>query len=95
MLRLNLPLLLIAICCALGSVTAQHEARKLYQAMETEQERARQLEVEYEQARLELSRWAAHSRIEKTAREHLRMDPPPPGAQSYPEANPVRTEGRL
>jgi cell division protein FtsL len=77
MIRVNLLLLLIAVCAALGSVTAQHKARKLYQAMETEQERVRQLEVEYEQLQLELSRWAAHPRIEQTAREHLRMRPAP------------------
>ncbi len=73
MLRLNMILLLLAVLCALGAVTAQHKARKLFQAVEAEQERARQLEVEYDQLQLELSTWATHPRIEKIAREKLRM----------------------
>ena len=44
MARLNMLLLLAAVFCALGTVTAQHKARKLFQALEGEQEHARQLE---------------------------------------------------
>lgn len=73
MLRFNLILLLVAVMCALGTVTSQHKARKLFQAVEAEQERARQLEVEYDQLQLELSTWATHPRIEKIARERLKM----------------------
>lgn len=78
MLRFNMVLLLIVICCALGTVTSQHKARKLFQALEAEQERARQLDVEYDQLQLELSTWATHPRIEKIARERLKMVVPPP-----------------
>ena len=49
MARLNLVLLLIAIGCALGVVTAQHHARKLFVALEKEHERTKQLEIEYGQ----------------------------------------------
>ncbi|MGB4468259.1 MAG: cell division protein FtsL [Azovibrio sp.] len=73
MLRFNMILLLVAVMCALGTVTSQHKARKLFQALEAEQERARQLDVEYDQLQLELSTWATHSRIEKIARERLKM----------------------
>lgn len=78
MLRFNMILLLIVVCCALGTVTSQHKARKLFQALEAEQERARQLDVEYDQLQLELSTWATHPRIEKIARERLKMAVPPP-----------------
>ena len=71
--RLNMILLLIAVVCALGAVTSQHRARKLFQALEGEQERARQLDVEYGQLQLELSTWATHPRIEQIARERLHM----------------------
>ena len=47
MLRLNLFLLLGLVVCALGTVTSQHKARKLFQTLEGEQERAKQLDVEY------------------------------------------------
>ena len=76
MARLNMLLLLVAVFCALGVVTSQHKARKLFQSLEAEQERARQLDVEYGQLLLELSTWATSPRIEKIAREKLRMRTP-------------------
>lgn len=86
MLRFNLILLLVAVMCALGTVTSQHKARKLFQAVEAEQERARQLEVEYDQLQLELSTWATHPRIEKIARERLKMVVPAHGAAALAAA---------
>lgn len=76
MLRFNMILLMAAVICALGVVTSQHRARKLFQDLEGEQERARQLDVEYGQLQLEMSTWATHPRIEKIARERLRMVAP-------------------
>ncbi len=76
MLRTNLFLLFFVMCCALGVVTSQHKARKLFQALEAEQERTRQLDVEFGQLQLELSTWATHPRIEKVARERLKMQVP-------------------
>lgn len=73
MLRINLFLLLAILVCSLGVVTSQHKARSLFQAMEAEQERARQLEIEFGQLQLELSTWATSPRIEKIAREKLKM----------------------
>lgn len=78
MLRFNILLALLLVLCALGVVTSQHKARKLFQAIEVEQEKARQLEVEYGQLQLELSTWATHPRIEKIARERLLMRLPDP-----------------
>ena len=78
MARINLFLLLAVVVCALSVVTSQHKARKLFQALEGEQERARQLEIEFGQLQLELSTWATSPRIEKIAREKLRMQTPEP-----------------
>ena len=58
MIRLNMFLLLAAVFCALSVVTSQHKARKLFQALEAEQDRAKLLEVEFGQLQLELSTWA-------------------------------------
>ena len=41
-----------------------------------EQERARQIEVEFGQLQLELSTWGTAPRIEKIAREKLKMRTP-------------------
>ena len=78
MLRTNLLFLFLVVFCALGVVTSQHKARKLFQALEAEQERAKQLDVEYGQLQLELSTWATHPRIETIARERLKMRLPEP-----------------
>lgn len=82
MLRFNIMLALVLVLCALGVVTSQHKARKLFQALEAEQEKARQLEIEYGQLQLEQSTWATHPRIEKIAREKLHMEQPLAGKQA-------------
>ena len=76
MARLNLLLLAVLTVCALGLVTSQHQARKLWAALEREQARAQALEVEYGQLQLEASTWATPARVEKSAQERLRMHPP-------------------
>ena len=76
MARINLILLLALTACALGLVTSQHKARKLFAELEQEQERAKQLDVEWGQLQLEQSTWAMHARVEKIARERLRMRVP-------------------
>lgn len=76
MLRFNLILLVAVAICSLGVVTSQHQARKLFQGLEGEEDRARQLEVEFGQLQLELSTWATSPRIEKIAREKLNMRTP-------------------
>lgn len=73
MIRFNMILMLIAAVCALGLVTAQHRARKLFQDLEAGQERAKRLDVEYGQLQLELSTWATPPRIEQIARDKLKM----------------------
>ncbi len=78
MLRINLILLAVLAACALGLVTSQYKARKLFADLEHEQERARSLQIEYGQLQLEASTWAMHSRIEKMANQRLRMRQPDP-----------------
>ena len=78
MIRLNVLLALILVACALGVVTSQHKARKLFVELQKEKETARQYEVEWGQLQLEQSTWAMHSRIEKIAGKHLQMQVPEP-----------------
>lgn len=73
MTRLNLILLVVLALCALGLVSSQHKARKLFAELEREQARAQQIDVEWGQLQLEQSTWAMHSRIDKLAKERLRM----------------------
>ncbi|HUX90952.1 MAG TPA: cell division protein FtsL [Gallionellaceae bacterium] len=74
--RLNVLLLCLAIACALGVVTSQHKARKLFVELQKEQELARQMEVEWGQLQLEQSTWAMPTRVEKVASRQLQMQLP-------------------
>lgn len=78
MARLNLLLLALLTVCALGLVTSQHKARKLFADLEREQARAKALNVEAGQLELETRTWALPSRIDKLARERLEMSTPDP-----------------
>jgi cell division protein FtsL len=78
MLRLNLFLLLAVLACALATVSANHRARNLFTEVEREQNRMRELDVEWGQLQLEQSTWAGHARIEQIARQKLGMRTPPP-----------------
>ena len=79
MTRVNLSLLAVLVVCALSLVTSRHDARRLFVELEREQARARQLETEYGQLQLEQSTWGMPARVEKIARDALRMQPPGPG----------------
>ena len=79
MVRLNLLLLAVLVLCALSLVTSRHQARKLFVELEREQAKARSFETEHGQLQLEQSTWAMPVRVEKIAREQLRMQIPGPG----------------
>jgi cell division protein FtsL len=77
--KLNLLLLAVIVACALGLVTSQHEARKLFSDLEREHSRARELDVEFGRLQLEASTWGLHSRVQKIAVGTLGLRNPAPG----------------
>lgn len=79
MAKLNLLLLAVIVACALGLVTSQHEARKLFSDLEREHGRSRELDVEFGRLQLEASTWGLHSRVEKIAVGTLGLRMPAPG----------------
>lgn len=76
MAKLSLLLLVLLVAFALGLVTSQHKARKLFTDLEREQERSRNLDIEFGQLQLEASTWGLHSRVEKIATRALAMRAP-------------------
>ncbi len=76
MTRLNVALLALLVACALSLVTSRHQARQLYIALEREQAGTRALETEFGQLQLEQSTWGMPARVEKVAREQLKMQLP-------------------
>ena len=79
MVRLNLLLLGVLVVCALSLVTSRNQARKLFVELEREQLKARSFETEFGQLQLEQSTWAMPVRVEKIARQELKMQLPGPG----------------
>ncbi len=77
--RLNVVLLLVLIGCALSVITSQHQARKLFIAMEKEQDSARKLDQEWRELQLENQTLAKPKRIEEKALSELSMRTPEPG----------------
>ena len=76
MVRLNLLLLAVLILCALSLVSSRHQARKVFVELERETARTRAFETEFGQLQLEQSTWAMPVRVEKIAREQLKMQIP-------------------
>jgi cell division protein FtsL len=79
MVKLNLILVAALVACALTVVSARHQARKFFMALQTEQARARALDVEWGQLQLEISTWLMHNRVEEVARDRLKMAIPASG----------------
>jgi cell division protein FtsL len=88
---MNLLLLLTVISCALGVVTSQHKARKLFVELQKEKDRAQQMDVEWGQLQLEQSTLATPVRVEKIATMKLQMQLPKGGRVRYVEIG--QTEG--
>lgn len=76
MTRINVLLLAMVIASALSLVTARHQSRKLFVELERAQADARGFETEYGKLSLEQSTWGMPARIEKIAREQLKMQLP-------------------
>ena len=73
MTRVNLLLLVLVVLCALGVITSQHEARKLFIALESEQAVSKKLAEEWTQLQLEQSTWGTNKRVEAVASRTLGM----------------------
>jgi len=76
--KLNLLLLAVLVACAIGLVTSQHRGRRLFAELEREQNRGRELDIEYGRLQLEASTWGLHQRVEKIAIGALGMRAPDP-----------------
>lgn len=71
--RVNALLLLAIIAAALGVITSQHKARKLFNDLESEQAASKRLGEEWTQLQLEQGTWATNKRVEAIASKQLGM----------------------
>lgn len=79
MTRVQLVLLLVLLACALGVVTSQHKARKLFMELQKEKDEAQRMEEEWGQLQLEQGTLATPARVEKIASTRLQMQLPKSG----------------
>jgi cell division protein FtsL len=76
MSKLIFFLLMGVLVCALGAVTAQHRARSLVVQLEEEDDYSKQLDMEWRELQAAQSALATHSRVEKIAKQQLKMRMP-------------------
>ncbi len=83
MSRVNVLLVFLLLVCALGLVTSQHHARRLFIDLERAQGQARQLESRWDQLRVEQDGLAKPSMIDGKARRGLSMQAVPANRTLY------------
>jgi len=79
MTRLNLVLLSLLMACSRSLVRSRHQSRKLTTELTGEQAVERAFEIEHGQLSLEQPTLSRAARVEKVAREALRLQHPGPG----------------
>ena len=67
---------------SLGVIYAKHEARSRFNELQQLTQQRDDLDIEWGQLQLEQSTWATHGRVERVARDDLRM--------VIPQANDLR-----
>jgi cell division protein FtsL len=81
--RLTIAVLWLAVLgSSLGVVFGKHEARDRFNELQRLTKERDELEIEWGQLQLEQSTWATHGRVERVARDELRM--------VIPQANDLR-----
>lgn len=83
MMRLNLVLLMAVVTSALYLVRTQYESRSLTVELEKAQSLARQLAVDHERLQVEKRGQATPLRVEKIAKEQLKMRGATPAITAY------------
>ena len=91
--RLNLLLLAAVLGSSLLLVNSAYEARRVFAALDQAQKENRQLDAEFKRLDAERQAQATNLRVEKVAREKLRMRTATPAVTAYvldPAASGVR-----
>ena len=66
-------LLLFLVSSALGVVSSKHQSRKVFANIQTLERKIDDYQVEWGQLQLELETWAEHGRVERKAKQQLKM----------------------
>ena len=81
--RLTFFLLAALLFCALSLVSAQHQARTLFVALERAQSDEKQLDIDWSRLQYQQSSLSKSARIAEAARTQLKMSPAVAGRTQY------------
>ena len=93
MTRFNIVLLLALMASCLYLVRTSYEARRLFADLDKAQSEERQLDIELQRLSAEKQAQATPLRVEKTARDKLRMRNATPAITQYEAWPPVAASG--
>lgn len=83
MTRLNVLLLIALLASAMMLVRTAYDGRRLYAELDRARAEQRKLEIDYERLKSEQQGQATPLRVEKVARDRLRMRTPTPAVTEY------------
>ena len=83
MIKVNVLLLLALLGSALLLVKTAYESRQLFAALDGGRAEQQQLDAEFKRLDAEAPAQSTHLRVERTARDRLRMTRPTPGVMQY------------
>ena len=83
MTRFNLVLLLAVLASALHLVNVQYESRRLFTDLDKAHSQARRIETDREQLQVERREQATPGRVERLAKDKLRMQTATPAITHY------------
>jgi cell division protein FtsL len=81
--KLNALLVLALLASCLFLVKTAHDSRRLFAALDKARGEQKQLDAEFKRLDAEAQAQATHLRVEKVAREKLRMRTATPGVTEY------------
>jgi cell division protein FtsL len=81
--KLNALLVLALLASCLFLVKTAHDSRRLFAALDKARAEQKQLDAEFKRLDAEAQAQATHLRVEKVAREKLRMRTATPGVTEY------------
>ena len=83
--RLNWILLVLLLGSSLALVRIAYESRRVFAALDRARQEQRQLDAEFKRLDSERQAQATHGRVERVARDKLRMSTATPGVTAYVE----------
>lgn len=92
--RLCIALAVVLMISAISLVTARHQSRQLFVAVERMEDRSRELDIEWRRLQLERAELARNARIDHIARNDLGMVTATPSRSIFLDSPMAQPEGQ-